>query len=310
MKKERAFTLVELLVVISIIALLLAILVPGLNAARELSRRIVCGSILKTIGNACNTYAAASPGGDTSRTKGSAYYLPVGVTTYRLDAQGRQIPDRNQRVTLKWPENRAFIQYTNIAAYRDMRRGEENIASGNFSFPKEFVCPSDVGGKSKEAKYFFPPGGNGVLVSYGYNVTDFIMGGVLSWGGVWGDIGNVVGFTINEVKNPAEKLMFTEGVGDWWVEWKGARYQNAWDRYRFSPNETYRQLGGTHGYGSTAYRHSEGANILFYDGHVEYRKKWEIFINADWDANPQKPGMWSIKSTYKTTRVTTTNEGD
>ena len=47
MRAKRAFTLVELLVVISIIALLLAILMPALGKAREQGRMTVCRSNLK-----------------------------------------------------------------------------------------------------------------------------------------------------------------------------------------------------------------------------------------------------------------------
>lgn len=54
--KLSAFTLVELLVVISIIALLLAILMPSLAKAREQAKSIVCASGMKQISLAYNTY--------------------------------------------------------------------------------------------------------------------------------------------------------------------------------------------------------------------------------------------------------------
>jgi len=55
--KRTAFTLVELIVVMAVIALLLAILLPAIVKARELSRRVVCGSNFRQLGLACTTYA-------------------------------------------------------------------------------------------------------------------------------------------------------------------------------------------------------------------------------------------------------------
>ena len=57
-----AFTLVELLVVISIIALLVAILLPALNKAREQAKLISCMSNVRQVGLACITYAADNEG--------------------------------------------------------------------------------------------------------------------------------------------------------------------------------------------------------------------------------------------------------
>jgi len=47
MKRTNGFTLIELLVVIAIIAILMAILIPTLNRAREQGKRAVCLSNLK-----------------------------------------------------------------------------------------------------------------------------------------------------------------------------------------------------------------------------------------------------------------------
>lgn len=55
--RNNGFTLVELLVVISVIALLLSILLPSLQKAREQSRQVVCGTNLHAIGQAIYVYA-------------------------------------------------------------------------------------------------------------------------------------------------------------------------------------------------------------------------------------------------------------
>lgn len=236
--RHQAFTLIELLVVISIIALLLAILVPALSKIRDLGRRIYCAGTLKSIGQANMTYASAWDG----------YYIPFAN------------PMRNrhgQIQSIKWCENPAFLKLLFVDAYK---AGTE---LGNFNWPKEFICPSDK--NTLEGR-----GALGiVLMSYGCNY--YGVGRDILW---HSGLASFIGCKIDQVVGATDKIMYTEGVGDWWVSGYGANYIRGWDSLGYAINEDYRRKSI---YGGVAYRHNEGVNVLFFDGHVEYLKKEKLF---------------------------------
>jgi prepilin-type N-terminal cleavage/methylation domain-containing protein/prepilin-type processing-associated H-X9-DG protein len=277
MKKIRkrtafGFTLVELLVVISVIALLLAILMPALGKARELANRIVCGQHLKTLTQASTTYASTYSG----------FYVPCGYWGLVEDSSSGNIKEDS----VTWLNNRAFLAYV---AKKDLTQVGAGELTTGLNLPKEFLCPNDQITKDTENK-----GTGNVSTSYGYNMTDWNVPGA------WGDAFEPdsrwrghVGHSTETIKSPADKLHFTETI-DWWCNWDMADYRDRWDVYRqehdvnWWVNKSPFKSGG-----AVMYRHAEGANVGFYDGHLEYLKKEKIFIVDDYNKSPKWAGMWT-----------------
>lgn len=70
MTRQRGFTLIELLVTIGIIGILIAILLPAVQAARSIARRIQCSNNLRQIGIAITAYHDSLGGYPLTMTSG------------------------------------------------------------------------------------------------------------------------------------------------------------------------------------------------------------------------------------------------
>ncbi len=142
--KIRAFTLVELLVVIGIIALLISILLPALTRAREQAATVKCASGLRQISQA--------------------------LTAYANDNRGRLIPDLVQAGGAIYPQG--FFWANALVAQKYLQAPVGQTGTGSTLAPvvgnDVFVCPDCITDK-------FSAGG---LTSTGNSDT---MGGSEPW---------------------------------------------------------------------------------------------------------------------------------
>jgi len=131
--KRRGFTLVELLVVIAIIGILIALLLPAVQAARENARRTACTNNLKQIGlglhNFESTYRVFPSGGE-----GTDYAQSPPATKF----------DTHSTFTLILPfmEQRNVSDQMNLAySYRDTR-WPGNQTAAKYEIPV-YLCPAN-----------------------------------------------------------------------------------------------------------------------------------------------------------------------
>ena len=141
--KQRAFTLVELLVVIAIVGILVALLLPAVQAAREAARRTQCVNNLKQLALGMQNYESANrhyPAAYITtdpKTNGSSYGISYG--------------DDNHNGPPGWAWCTLLLPYIEESALHDGLKlnlpcwAPENAALVKTRLPA-VLCPSAAGG--------------------------------------------------------------------------------------------------------------------------------------------------------------------
>lgn len=177
----RAFTLVELLVVIGIIAVLISILLPVLSGARKSQRNVQCLNSLKQLGLGFAMYYQGN----------SQWNLPANANGF------------------EWHQNPEFRRNMGLNPQLAMDTAENSV------WPRGLLCPETFGIRnlgamgSTAVKY---SGRHGIGGSYGYNKEHTRRPQYAPY--------NVGRFKISRVNRPHDKILLIDAP-TWEADWVG-----------------------------------------------------------------------------------------
>ena len=146
---ERGFTLVELLVVIAVIGILVALLLPAVQAAREAARRLQCANHLKQFGLAMHNYQATFccfPPGHMATSRGNTPAEEWGWAVFLFPFLEQEPLFRQLGVTHRRLSDLLSDANPNNPAERKLIQTRLEI----------FRCPSDTLGALNDRRSFAP----------------------------------------------------------------------------------------------------------------------------------------------------------
>jgi prepilin-type processing-associated H-X9-DG protein len=276
----RAFSLMELLIVVGIIGLLIAILLPSLNVAREESRKVTCGSRLYGLGQAMAAYASTYndwiPGSPNTSGNGAN---PGGVSV-SLYPSGTYSPDPNLDSCLAvhifdWASPLLEMMGTaipqSVSERYDQSKRWAFLCPGNFWLAKlnhasRINIDTLVSSYATSRFFTYVPAG----------MRNGSEAGTLFWSHKFVPPSYMP--KINCIQNISSKVFLADSCQidrgdprriintDYGYTTRGA-WLNADDPETCSVNLSYRFAFGR----EQSYRHRDGINLLFFDGHVEYQ---------------------------------------
>lgn len=153
MTKHRGFTLIELLTTIAIIGVLVALLIPAVQSAREASRRMICGNNVRQMALACARHVesqGAFPCGELNYPDPEDPRFVVGSGAFSLHVQILPFVEQTNRL-LAIADLMEWI-YVNPAEFHSdpvtgattaIRRKQHKNIPTLFQRVPLFVCPSD-----------------------------------------------------------------------------------------------------------------------------------------------------------------------